>query len=1038
NHVAHCLRDAGVTAGQPTVLAYPPGTEMAVAFFACATIGAIPVPAPPPVRPRQPGGWGRLVHIAGHAGATRVLTTTAIADQVSAAIAGSTEAPARRLGGLTWSATDRLTGDRDSFDARASGTLFIQYTSGSTQAPQGVAVTHENVIHNAGLCVDHDQPVGVSWLPHFHDMGLLGYFLFNVVRGGESHCFSPLDFLRRPVLWLDLITRVGATITTAPNAAYEYCLRDDKIADDQLDHIDLGSLRTMVNCAEPVRAATFERFWHRFAPHGLDRNAYVAGYGLAEHTLCVTTGGSTETRWTDGTETGARAEPRRLVSCGRPAADVDLRIVDPKRCRAVAAGGIGEIWVNSPSKAAGYWRRPAESTTDFEAKLADVPRSPPYLRTGDLGFLQDGELFVCGRLRDMVVVNGANIFPADIEAVLEERFATHLAGRVVAFGTGSTEAGGEQLTVLVEAGAEAPPLTELRRVIQETCDVGVGVLARVPRGTIARTSSGKIARRLCRAVWETGEVDAIMVLRAADDPGSDVEDLIARLVTDAESLGDPDATLDQLGLDSIALVDLSLAFEGLLQQSGLASPGRIEQVADLSLLQALRASEIQSAFQVFRSGVDGARTVLDLLDDAGAKLKQDEHDRMRADAAMPLPTNPATPAELTAPTSDEVLLTGATGFLGAFVLRSLIEQTDGGITVLIRARDPAHGAARVRQALLRSRMPAAAVHAALRCRLRVLPGDLALPRFGQSDLDWDTLAESIGAIYHCGAEVDYVKSYNLLRPANVTATRTVIELTTHGCGKSLHYISTTFVFGWSTRPLLREADSNAEMDRLDFGYAQSKWVAEQQVLRAQQQGVAATIYRPSLVTASAEGSFVRRDITARVLGYMIRHGLTVDARNQISFLPVDICARNIVALSRSDVGTPAVLHMTSDRYHTIAEICAVITGRFGYRFEVTTLEDFVAHAHAHCRPNDELYPLLSFLDRHTQRIRRMGDKRYDSRDYRLARDREPLALPHPDITATVEPIVAFLRREGLVASPLDRPPGRPSVAEPGPVAESVA
>jgi thioester reductase-like protein len=328
-----------------------------------------------------------------------------------------------------------------------------------------------------------------------------------------------------------------------------------------------------------------------------------------------------------------------------------------------------------------------------------------------------------------------------------------------------------------------------------------------------------------------------------------------------------------------------------------------------------------------------------------------------------------------------------------------------------------------------------AVRAALRSRLRILPGDLALPHFGQSDRDWDTLAETIGAIYHCGAEVDYVKSYNLLRPANVTATRSVIELTAQGCRKSLHHISTTFVFGWSTRPLLREEDSNSEMDRLDFGYAQSKWVAEQLVLRAQEEGLAATIYRPSLVTASAEGSFVRRDITARVLGYMIRHGLTVDARNQISFLPVDICARNIVALSLSGIGTPPVLHMTSDDYHTIADICAVITELFGYPFEVTSLEDFVAHAHAHCRPDDQLYPLLSFLDRNTQRIRRMGDKRYDSRDYRRARDRDPSALAHPDIAATVTPIVAFLRRQGLVPEPPDR---RPSMAKQQPLAEPVA
>ena len=281
--------------------------------------------------------------------------------------------------------------------------------------------------------------------------------------------------------------------------------------------------------------------------------------------------------------------------------------------------------------------------------------------------------------------------------------------------------------------------------------------------------------------------------------------------------------------------------------------------------------------------------------------------------------------------------------------------------------------------------------------------------------DWRVLADGANRIYHCGAEVDYVKSYNLLRAANVLATREVIALASEGCRKSLHYISTTFVFGWSVKPSLFESDDNSDMENLDFGYAQSKWVAEQLVLRAQRSGIPVVIYRPSLVTASAGGRFVRRDITSRVLGYMIRHGLTVDAPNQVSFLPVDVCARNIVVLSRSDEPAP-VFHMTADDYHTMTDICAVISQRFGYSFVAVSLEDFVADAHAHCQPDDDLYPLLSFYDRNTKHILRMGDKRYDNSVYRRARDSEALALSHPTLEATVDPIVSFLQREGLIAS----------------------
>jgi thioester reductase-like protein len=1027
NYVARSLIELGVATGEPTLLVYPPGLEMAVAFFACVRIGAIPVPAPPPSQAKQHAGWGRLAHIARHAGATHVLATADVAARVTNGQAKAEDASlAAALASLRWIATDAMQGESDSFDQRPSEILFVQYTSGSTNAPRGVAVSHRNVVHNAGLCVDHEQPVGVSWLPHFHDMGLLGYFLFGVIKAGESHCFSPLDFLRRPILWFDLISRMRATVTTAPNVAFEYCLRDDKISEAQLAGIDLGSLRSMVNCAEPVRAGTLERFWRRFCPYGLRKNALVAGYGLAEHTLCVTTGG---TRVTSRDASGApgSARPRRFVSCGKPAADVDLRIVDPDTRLPVPLGGIGEVWVDSPSKGVGYWRLPDLSEEQFRAKIVGDQGGRMYLRTGDVGFLKDDELYVCGRLRDMLVLNGRNVFPADVEGLLEERFARQLEGRVAAFGTQASEAGSEQLVILVEGGADGPNLKYLRSVIQHDCGVSVSAVARVPRSTIVRTSSGKVARRLCRQKWEAGEIHPLEIIGAMDhDAGSTVEDLIEELVAQAEALGDPNATLDQIGLDSIALVNFSLALESLLQKAGIASSDLMEKAADLSLLQALRVSDLRAALHVFRSGAEGAEAVLGLLDATAHELRQEERDRMSTDAALPLP--PANPG---AAAAEGILITGATGFLGGFLLKALVELTDDPVTVLVRCRDPAHGVSRVRGALIDSDMPPATVSKALNTRIRVVAGDLALPHFGLGEADWRTLTRSIARVYHCAAEVDYVKSYALLRAANVLATREIIAFAAKGRRKSLHYVSTTFIFGWSVKALLLEADDNPGMENLDFGYAQSKWVAEQLVRRAQRHGLPATIYRPSLVTASAAGRFVRRDITVRILSYMIRHGLTVDAPNQVSFLPVDICAHNIVALSGAPATAAPVLHMTADDHHTIAEICAAIARRFGYRFATIGLEDFIAHAHAHCRPDDDLYPLLSFFDRNTKRILRMGKKRYDSCDYRRARDHDRLALAHPTLDETVGSIVTYLQREGLVPFAPRRSRGREGEAAAG-------
>ena len=1011
NEVAGALKEMGVGAGEPALLVYPPGLEMAVAFFACIWIGAVPVPAPPPSKARSRSSWSRLAHIARHAGARFGL---APADLVRRA-GDAGEDSAAELSALKWIATDAIIGGRSGILVpRPSDILFIQYTSGSTSAPRGVAVTNANVLHNAGLSVDHLQPIGVSWLPHFHDMGLLGYFLHSLVRDGEAHCFSPVDFLRRPVLWLEMISRVRATITSAPNAAYEYCLREDKVAEADLDGIDLSSLRMMANCAEPVRPGTFERFLERFSRHGLRAGSYVAGYGLAEHTLCVTFGG--RRRLDVGAPDGASKEgPHQLVSCGRPAPDVDVKIVDIQSRRPVAEGVIGEIWVDSPSKAAGYWRAPELTREHFEARLADDPGSHAYLRTGDLGLMSEGELYVCGRLRDMLVLNGRNVFPADIEALIEEQFTKSLAGRVVAFGIPDPDAGTERLVILVEAGADAPSLEAIRLAVEHGSGVPVGTIARVARGTIIRTSSGKIARAQCSENWRKGLVDAIESL-SVDTGGSatDAAGLIAALVARAEALGDADATLEQLGLDSIALVNFSLALEGLLEEEGLASPELLERAADLSLLQAVRVSELAAAHAMLRSGTVGAEAIVSLLNEVGGYVRGEEHARMRADSELPLPAIASSPSAVR---GDGIFLTGATGFLGSHLLRSLLELTGEPVTVLVRGNSQLHCAARIRDALLETDMPADAVRRALHSCITVVAGDLSQPLLGLAKGDFEALTRSVSRIYHCGAEVDYVKSYNLLRATNVEATRDIIALASQGRRKSLHYLSTTFVFGWSVKPLLLEDERNAKMENLDFGYAQSKWVAEQLVLRAADAGLETVVYRPSLVTASASARFVRRDIVARVLGYMIRHGLTVDATNQISFLPVDVCTRNIVALSMSG-SAPLVVHMTSDEYHNMGDVCRAVEERYGYPFRETGLAAFVAHAHAHCTPEDELYPLLSFLDRNTPRILRMGRKRYDSSAYRAARDLAPLSLPHPDLARTVDPIVRFLQNEGLVpASP---------------------
>src|ERR1035441_405506 len=336
--------------GDRVALVYPPGLEMVASFVACARIGAIPVPVPP-VTSVAKGGASRLRSVMLDSGAALALTDSSL---------GSAPCGRREVGdhagsedplaplGIQWLATDRLQGvARGGTTDNPTQTLFLQYTSGSTGAPKGVVVSHQNVIHNCHSTIEH-QEIGVSWLPQFHDMGLIGYYLFQVVTGGTTYGFSPLDFLRRPALWLETLSRYKATYTSSPNFGFESCLSPDRVPDDLLEGLDLSSVQVFMNAAEPVRPSTYRGFLERFAKYGLRPAAHVAAYGLAENTLAVASSGRrlvtisrkslyarTVVMAAEDTPPGEQLE---LVSCGKPLDGIHVRIVDPGTRVAVGGG----------------------------------------------------------------------------------------------------------------------------------------------------------------------------------------------------------------------------------------------------------------------------------------------------------------------------------------------------------------------------------------------------------------------------------------------------------------------------------------------------------------------------------------------------------------------------------------------------------------------------------------------------------------------------------------------------------------------------
>src|SRR6202046_5544315 len=322
--------------------------------------------------------------------------------------------------------------------------LFLQYTSGSTMEPKGVIVTHENILETCPLVIDHPSPVVVSWLPQYHDMGLIGCYLYPALRGGTTHGFSATDFIQRPALWFDAINTYRATATAAPNFAYDYCLRAGRLSKESLEGCDLSSLRVLMCAAEPVKPDTFTRFLETFQPYGLKSESFYAAYGLAENTLAVSLGGRSiisvnkhalalgKARMT--TEVSEIGGATQIVSCGTPLLSLDVKIVDPEQHVALKPGSIGEIWIAGIGKCLGYWNNPELTLKQFRARLVDdSPYDDGYLRTGDMGFFHNGELFVCGRIKDMIILRGQNYYPQDIENVVERASGLIRANCVAAF-----------------------------------------------------------------------------------------------------------------------------------------------------------------------------------------------------------------------------------------------------------------------------------------------------------------------------------------------------------------------------------------------------------------------------------------------------------------------------------------------------------------------------------------------------------------------------------------------------------------------------
>lgn len=515
--------------GERALLLYPEGPEFIAAFLGClyAGIVAIPAPLPDPIRLKR--ALPRLQALVDDSQTSLVLTHSASLSHLQEA--GS-------LRSLQMIATDRLVdnglplAEQWQHPPIGNDTLaYLQYTSGSTSIPKGVMVCHGNLIRHCAHIKQawgyESDSIATTWLPHFHDYGLVDGLIQPLYSGIPCYAMSPIAFYMRPVRWLQVVSRYGVTHSQGPNFAYDHCV--ERIKPEQCTGLNLRSWRTASNGSEPISIGTIDRFVRAFHPYGFRRDSFYPSYGLAEATLLVSTkrhGQSPvahvveaeafeQNRVVAAAAEHSEKRVRTVLSCGPPIGDTRVAIVDPKTSMRCGPREIGEIWVASPNMGVGYWQRPEETARTFHAFVMPDGEGP-FLRTGDLGFMKDGELYITGRIKEVIIIRGRNHYPQDIELTVLKCHPSLRPGYGTAFGLDVD--GTEQLIVVQEVQRQyiqAIDINEvignIREAVIEQHEVQVHNVVLVKPGNIPKTSSGKLQRSVCRQRFVDGDLETLQI-----------------------------------------------------------------------------------------------------------------------------------------------------------------------------------------------------------------------------------------------------------------------------------------------------------------------------------------------------------------------------------------------------------------------------------------------------------------------------------------------------------------------------------------------